>query len=381
MKNAVYILGAGASKDFGLPLGTEVFDCAEKLAAASSVFPNAAQLKALLRQVENHLHRIFTNLPPNKKDYPPLEEVLTFLWGCKKGERFDYKQRKLISLFDNDNGVEGVFDTFVKMMAVTLAGCLQVNQSRNSTQTFTEFIKSLDFEKKNISFISLNYDVILDNALLECVQQGIITDYTYGIPVSHIEQTYRDASAQQLCRKGGVLLLKPHGSLNLVLCRRHRQCDCGEGFYYSKTNLIAANATELKCPCCRRRPEPLLIPPLFNKPDYVARKSIRREGTWRSTSEVYREWYVDRKIKEILGTADDIIVIGYSMPAYDYDFKTLLMTGLMQNENRRKTRLRIITKANATDAQNLKVQFERFAGSAVIEASDGFYDFLKNREN
>lgn len=373
----VYIFGAGASEDFGLPLGNRLFDCAYGLLSISDDSLGVGELKSVLMDVEKYMRQIFTNLPGDKKAYPPLEEVLTFLWDYKKVERYDYTKQKLISLFDNEKGVEGVFDVFAKMLGLTLAGCMRLKQFGNHIQAFNKFIKSLDFQERNIAFISLNYDLLLDNALYECISQNIITDFSYGVPLSDIEKKYRDASAQKFCREKGVLLLKPHGSLNLVLCRRHRQCDCGEGFYYSKSDFLAVKAKDLKCPCCFARLEPLLIPPLYNKAGYIGEKSVRRPGTWRSTAEVYRH-HVDRRITETLQAADEITVIGYSLPAYDYDFKTLLMTSLMQNQKRNEVCLKIITKGNEFETQNVKLRFGHFVGSVVIESADGFYNFLTN---
>jgi hypothetical protein len=374
MGNVVYIFGAGASKDFGLPLGVEIFDSAYRLSNLTDTNTITGELKSVLVDVDQYMRQIFANLPEDTLNYPPFEEVLTFLWDCKKTERFDYDKNRLTSLFKEKYGAEAVFDIFVKMLGLTLAGSMQLQLPGNRIQAFKDFIKSLDFKKRNISFISLNYDVILDNILFECVSEGIIEDYTYGAPLSDIAEKNMNASDQKFCRENGVLLLKPHGSLNLVLCRRHRQCSCGEGFYYSNSDFLAVKAKDLKCPGCYARLEPLLIPPLYNKSDYVAKKSVIRPGTWRSTSEVYR-WSVDRRIMEILQNADEIVVIGYSLPAYDYDFKTLLMTSLMQNKKRKKVLLRLITKGKES-AKNLKLQFERFVGLVVIESSDGFYNYL-----
>jgi hypothetical protein len=84
------------------------------------------------------------------------------------------------------------------------------------------------------------------------------------------------------------------------------------------------------------------------------------------------------KIREVLTIADDITVIGYSLPAYDHDFKTLLMTGLMNNKNRDKIVLRLITKGD-TEATSLKLQWERLVGTVVVEGSEGFYEHLSRR--
>jgi len=57
MTNSVYIFGAGASKDFGLPLGAELFEC---LYSQSNTLGGQAgqKLRTLLNDVEKLLHQM-----------------------------------------------------------------------------------------------------------------------------------------------------------------------------------------------------------------------------------------------------------------------------------------------------------------------------------
>jgi len=376
MKKVVYLFGAGASKDFGLPLGNEIFDHAYRLLRAKALPRAAPGLKEVLRKVEGCLRRIFTNLPDKKMAYPPFEEILTFLWDCKKLERWDYDKHKVISLFPNKRGVKGVFDLFVEMLGLTLAGSMRLHLRTGYTQAFVEFVQSIVAGGANPSFISLNYDTILDDALLECVNRQAIDDYTYTVPLYDINSE-RDKfnPPKKLYREAGILLLKPHGSLNLVACP-HRH---GDGFFYGGADLIATQVKNLRCPSCGQVPKPLVIPPLYNKADYIAANAVKNPTiNNRSTAENYR-MNVDYRIREVLDSADEITVIGYSLPAYDYDFKTLLMSSLMHNRGRRTLPLKLISKGNKRLIGDLKAQFERVAGSVVIESSNGFYDYLKRR--
>jgi hypothetical protein len=377
MMNGVYIFGAGASKDFGLPLGIEVFDRAYNLATVKTEFIACQDLQSLLCSAEKYLREIFTNLPDDKKRYPPMEEVLTFLWECKNSERYDYDKNKLISMFDHPHYARGVFDIFTKILALTLAGSMQVDRPSARISTFREFIKTLLLDREcNTSFISLNYDLLLDDALSECVSSGIIEDYTYAAPVSNITEPYRSSSSQVMRRRRGVFLLKPHGSLNMVSCDHH-QARYGEGFYISDTEPIATVADTLKCPGCGSAPKPLIIPPLYNKADYVAASAFKSSRfTWRATPERYR-LHCDPKIRELLTAADEITVIGYSLPAYDFDFKGLLITSLMKNPKRSKVRLRLVTKGGHALVRNLTAQLERLVGSVDVVSKDGFYKYLR----
>src|SRR5262249_31641398 len=87
MKKVLYIFGAGASKDFGLPLGNEVFEYAHKLIEAGV----ADELRSIWDEAAMHLQAIFSNLPADKEKYPLLEEVLTLLWEWGNAEFYDYK--------------------------------------------------------------------------------------------------------------------------------------------------------------------------------------------------------------------------------------------------------------------------------------------------
>jgi hypothetical protein len=376
MTNNVYIFGAGASKDFGLPLGVEIFDCAHGLSNLGEYSIETKALATVLADVDRYMLEIFTNLPKDKLRYPPLEEVLTFLWDCKNSETFDNQKQKLMSVFQHPAGARGVFEILTNMLALTLSGAMRLSRTKSYIHSFAEFIKSLFSERDTtVSFISLNYDVLLDNILVECMNNGIIDDYTYGIPLSDITERYRGASSQQLRHQTGVFLLKPHGSLNLVYCS-HKQAPYGEGFYYSQADAIATTPDTLRCPGCGNAPKALLIPPLYNKSEYIAASAYKsRRFTWRSTPETYRK-YCDSRIREVVGCANEITVIGYSLPAYDYDFKSLLMTSLMNNPNRAKVRLRLITKGDQTAVTNLLAQFERIVGSVTVEGRDGFYSYL-----
>ena len=93
MRQSVYILGAGASKDFGLPLGVEIFDCAYKLSKLKDKSGATNELATVLGDVERYMGEIFTNLPKDKMDYPPLEEILTFLWDCRNAETTTLKAK------------------------------------------------------------------------------------------------------------------------------------------------------------------------------------------------------------------------------------------------------------------------------------------------
>ena len=80
-----------------------------------------------------------------------------------------------------------------------------------------------------------------------------------------------------------------------------------------------------------------------------------------------------------MAEADEIVVIGYSMPPYDYDFRTLFVSSLMHNRRRKKIIVKLITKGSKHQIDALRFQFARFVGSVEVLGSNGFLDYLKHQ--
>jgi len=369
MKNVVYIFGAGASKDFGLPLGNEIFQAAYGLSKSTNQEVSALGVNKLLKDTEAILKRLFSNLPKNKNQLPPFEEILTFMWDLNKEEEYYYNNDKYKPLFKSK--AKEIFELLVNFFGATLIGSLHADSDNPNIRLFKKFIKSLDFHD-NISFISFNYDTLLDDILFECVAENIIPKYTYKIPLYNIEEVcdYGNANARPRMPYDGVQLLKPHGSLNLNYCT-HRQAPYGEGYFYNR-NYLKTWTDQLKCPCCGSDLKRLMVPPLYSKHDFIQSTAYKKPGAWRSSPENFRK-YIDNDISDCLAAADEIVVIGYSMPAYDFDFKSLLLRSLVKNKKRKNVHLQLITKGDNI----VPHQFENLVGRVSITSNEGFLHFLK----
>ena len=75
------------------------------------------------------------------------------------------------------------------------------------------------------------------------------------------------------------------------------------------------------------------------------------------------------------------MVIGYSMPPYDLDFKTLLIKGLMANKNRKNVPIKIITQGSKTSAKELEWRFKYLAGKVEVVSRNGFCNYMKEKLN
>lgn len=392
-KHIVYILGAGSSKDFGLPLGNEIFYKAKEILEA--VNKQEAGFKTVYEKVfykaEADLKQIYLNLPDDRFKYPLFEEVLSFIYyQIPDQEKLEYDsfdkkgtaelpKKKLLF----DGGIRKVFETFVNLMGLTILGSMYHNDSIEKIEVYERFIKSLIHNREDISFISLNYDTIFDNILLKCQKENVIDGFNYGISRRNI--SCRDI---EIYKDGSISLLKPHGSLNLFFCSHKYHHSVEPGFYYFENHKAFIDMVDqnqdFRCPHCSRMPLPLIIPPLYNKAIFLKDSVDQNQpsgGLWTRDHLGSYRFRIDRQISQALTSADEIMIIGYSMPAYDVDFKSLLISSLMSNEKRRNVVVRIITKATSGDnLQTAISQYEQLVGKVVVEADEGFYNYLTREQ-
>jgi hypothetical protein len=144
------------------------------------------------------------------------------------------------------------------------------------------------------TILSFNYDLTIEEAL-----RGLGISFNYGLSDSSV---HRNESGHDPESK--LLFLKLHGSMNWSICHE-REENLGD---WSSVDLYQ----DFKS-LSDARQEPLLIPPTWRKVAFGA------------VSEVWE------KAVEALVTATRIIIVGYSMPIIDQHFKYLLAAGLQRN--------------------------------------------------
>ena len=375
-KNVVIILGAGSSKDFGMPLANEIFSQACKVLERKKALGGYEALEKAIQDVDEIIRLFYTNLPTDKKDYPPLEEVLTTIW------RFIYNSP------NEAKHERNFFKPLVDMLGLALAGShpspfTDKADYINKTLKCDDYFKALLATGDNIAFISLNYDVIIDTILNSFIDMDkIIHDYTYRY------RPLLNLTNGEECRKDGVMLLKPHGSLNLSFCPK-----CEQIFYFSDNifTSIVHKREMATCFFCRDEGkkipvEPLIIPPLYAKEEFINRERPVTDSSGRCVvttqdkqvvvQTVYKKYrdLIDASMINLLKSADEIIIIGYSLPPYDFDFRILLLRGLMENKNRKNLPIKIITFNGDQDKQLHR--YKHLAGDVKIVGEHGFYNYI-----
>ena len=358
----VFIFGAGSSVDFGLPLANRIFSYSDKVLQWKSK-ERAACLKDAIDKTEKHLRVLYTNISKNKEEYPAFEEVLTLIWNNGP--------------FKNGWITQDVFNDFVNLLGLTIAASMGVvNYNRiffNRRPKYEQFIGTLINTKEEIVFISLNYDILLDTILMKKFKKSHLD---YGVQL-------RDIDTYKIYKPGRGLILKPHGSLNLSYCM-----NCDDIFYFEDNifTAIANHSSWVMCPICKTSEvKPIIVPPIHNKADFIkSRKQpfIHKQKKGYPGLKLYCDAiqsycsFVHAAIVSHLSDADEITIIGYSLPSYDLDFKHTLLKGLSKNRKRSKIKINLITKEGKRSDNEIKEPYSHLAGPVVVKNKSGFYNYI-----
>lgn len=147
--------------------------------------------------------------------------------------------------------------------------------------------------------ITFNWDLLVDNVVAMNNDGGP----DYGVNLLEPVQESHRAGAN---RRTSPLVLKPHGSMNWMTCR-----GCKKSYAYvlqGKTAAAYHAGQDVNCRACGKPTEPLMIPPTLMKSyTHPVIKAVWEEAA------------------RILRRADEIVIVGYSLPPTDFKAKWLFM--------------------------------------------------------
>ena len=288
----VFILGAGASTADGAPLQAGLFRRYAEIVARN---PHGAHAER-----EGQLRTFFASFwgadidSPNlaTESFPTFEEALGLLQLAEvRGEFF----KEFGALPHEGTRAKQIEQHLVETIAQVLDDAL-----RGPSRVHATFVQSLERLTwlDSSDFVSLNYDLLADNALSNAGRA-----IEYGV-------RFRGVSAPPRATR----LLKPHGSLNWLFCPT-----CNELDLYPGEKIVAdiLNGPHLvPCAVCLQPRRPILVPPTFFK----AMSNYYLQQIWKSAEEVFFE-------------AQHLIFCGYSFPDADIHFKYLLKRAEMNHSD------------------------------------------------
>jgi hypothetical protein len=301
MSNTVFILGAGASKDAGAPLMADFLDRAHDLWKTGKV-----------KDAEVHFDTVFKGISAlqavhskSQLNISNVESVFSAFEMAKTLKAFpDLPSHKPKKLIDSMKVVIG------RTIEETIQIPVEISDA-TSPKPYGAFMRLINHLKNKaqpnheISVITFNYDLACDFSFYK---NGIYIDYALG------EETARIP----------IPFLKLHGSLNWVRCPELKKIVpwTMQSYFKRFSWSFILNEKSLKLHMMKHleefkyidshavKPEPVLVPPTWNKTEYYDNLS----NVW---SRAARE----------LSKSENIFIIGYSLPETDQFFRYLYALG------------------------------------------------------
>jgi len=286
----VIILGAGASKSEGAPLQKELFkeffeyykrDLKGKVWSLSK-----EQEKLIIEYFKKFWGIDIENYQNQNIKFPTFEECLGVVdLAYHRGENFKGYSKKEI---------EQIRNALIFLIAKILDEKLQEKIIHHR-----KLVDRLKKEKriKQTAFLSLNYDIIIDNVLADLYEEYHLD---YGIDFINFERI-NDWKRPE--KNKAVLLLKIHGSLNWLYCPTCNHIELTP----KEKGAIKAFYKIKKCTECKTLMEPVIIPPTFYK---------------EMTNPFIQKVFLNAD--KILRSAERIFICGYSFPDADLHIKYLI---------------------------------------------------------
>lgn len=346
----VFFIGAGFTKAVAntAPTGTEFLS---KAFDHRGLFIRDERVKRVKRFIEStyyHLNGI----------YPNIEDVLSLI---------DYVIQKKEAL-SKDYLLEDVItvrNDLIYLIGEVIKSSIENSQGKKRlSRDFIEKISNLLKNDAKISIITTNYDVIIDNALLEKKQScnyGVRLRYkiywdtnrtkTNSRPKKSMDYSFSDSRGE--INKGDIPLLKIHGSLNWFCCPKCDEVDITIG--KKEATALIADQSKFLCanPYCTSNYEPLIVTPTMLK--------------------VYDNTFLQKLwalSENTISEANHLVFIGYSLPEADYHIRSLLVKALVKNNG--NPRVLVIVKnykndKEKTEIEEVKTKYEALFGKKRID--------------
>ncbi len=339
-RRVVFVLGAGASKDCGLPLYGELLDV-----------NYLDQIRAFLDSM---------GLDPERRDsFEGLIECAESRMRalCQYGtdvemllERFFSEDRRLYDqLIDHYYTLIRAADTIYHS-----------NRLPYTIERLPQFLYACQSAECAVSFISFNHDLLFEYGMLHA-NEFFGLDFSYGLKrgrFTALEQVThkRYVNVPPFCHYDDKALLNPktipflklHGSFNWATCGK---CDHLVVFGDDLGMHVAPMQVggELRCPNCSSELRLSVIPPRKTK------TILDIAGLWTAAKEILRE-------------ADTVIFAGYSLPYYDGDAVELFTSAL-----RPYTRIELINPSASDVYTHFSLIFPR---NEIVPVPMGFLEYL-----
>ncbi|GEM_PF-1297897 len=318
MTQRVFFLGAGFSK------------------AVNNNYPLMAELtqQVFERLEKESVRKHLDEIPPQVKQN--IESLLTYL-------STDFPWKTDTTKYAN----LALYASTVHILSDIFAAHAFQEQKRHYDHTiFWQFAANVLTPNNNCNFITLNYDVLLEQILLEmCHRQPnrmTISHYDfYSYPIAWIgdRETHSFGFATTAKKPTVPKILKLHGSANWFWAG----VSPSDILYYR-------NWLHTESPNITEGLKPYIIPPVLDKSSFYNHIAIH--SLWKQAEQLLRE-------------ADEIYIIGFSFPQTDLAVKYLFQSALRN----RNPKVYVVNTASLLDLEPLYEQ--------VFKLSNLNYDYTE----
>jgi NAD-dependent SIR2 family protein deacetylase len=369
MSSAIF-LGAGASKSEGIPVQDEILKIYFQKNKPDKYFKknNDFNMDSTLVNFFKGVFNIdVTSQKIMPEDFPTFEEVI----GILDLAEFRKETLMLDSVLGNflgqsiQKGVDisnipsiifnSMENHLIRLYLVILIANVLVYSTENTKGLYKQLIDNLSMDGvlQDTLFITTNYDVLADNAIINCLSDKSVD---YGVDCTN----FQSQSQTTFPSHNPVKLLKLHGSLNWLYCSSCNNLKL-TGVSQDKI-LLVTDFTRAICDKCGSLTLPVIIPPTYFK----NMSNVFLSTIWNKTENLLRE-------------VDHIIFCGYSFSDADMHIKYLLKKiQLGRGNDLRFTVINNYEGKTVESVEEEKRRYKRFLGNSVFYTEDSFIEFVEN---
>lgn len=286
MKKVLFIFGAGASYDAGAPTQGQIFQ----------MYFEKHGFEDDENDILKKLFLIDFPSPKNYSSFPTFEEVLGILEfaiqnNASLGRDFPIEKIRILK------------EHVINLMAKTIKESLENPKNKNHETLIDNLFKENKENEFTYSFINLNYDILLDKALINLydnLNNKIYLDYGIDFWRNYLDDNWSKSKDPR------VYLLKPHGSLNWFYCP---SCN---SIYLNVKGKPEFKETEIEpiipgCTYCNSKQTLFIVPPTFFK----------------TLTNLHITTILQNIQKEVVNS-DYLVFVGYSFPDADLHLKYII---------------------------------------------------------
>lgn len=351
MKKTVYIIGAGFSKGVNAPLQSEIIRDVFDLEI--NILDN--QLGVLYNNYRNDFQDFIENvlyIDRSKFKDIALEDIYTPIDRCIS-DNVSFRNIEKSELIELRQKINALIIILIKHK-------LENTDLNNYVSKFAQYLvkikKTKNKQSDPFSIISLNWDIILDNALHRYIKkdEGVIDYCCFVTPFNKNDNILPGLLARG---KGlyNLKILKPHGSMNWLQCQR---CQRLYVTFYEKI-AVEEFLTKPKCRICQRN---------------YSNSETNDGGTFLLSQLVMPTFLKDLNNVQIkliwqnagveLSEANRIIFMGYSFPAADFEMRQLLSRTVRHDA---KIDIVLLNQKEQSDRNSPEYRYLSFFGKRDIK--------------